>query len=86
LKDGTIFDSSKRRDFLEFTIGNGFLISTFEREIIGLAEGESIIIAVPAEEVFGSMRKKVIEKIPQEQLPNDLILGVGKRLQMTTSP
>jgi len=49
LDDGTVFDSSREREPLEFTIGNGQLIKDFETAIVGLTEGESTIIRIPAD-------------------------------------
>ncbi|ODS29672.1 MAG: FKBP-type peptidyl-prolyl cis-trans isomerase, partial [Candidatus Scalindua rubra] len=41
LKDGKIFDSSKEKEPLEFTIGEKKLISGFENAVIGMTVGET---------------------------------------------
>ena len=39
LDDGTIFDSSRDREPLEFTIGGGEIIPGFEHAVIGMKAG-----------------------------------------------
>ncbi|MEJ2201750.1 MAG: FKBP-type peptidyl-prolyl cis-trans isomerase, partial [Desulfuromonadaceae bacterium] len=41
LADGTVFDSSRERDPLEFTLGQGQLIPGFEKTVLGMTAGES---------------------------------------------
>ena len=41
LSDGTVFDSSRERDPLEFTMGKGMLIPGFEAAVMGHEAGES---------------------------------------------
>jgi len=84
LDDGTIFDSSEGKNPLEFTIGEGLLMQAFEDGVIGLIEGESTKIQVPAQEAYGLRHDKLIAKIPFEALPEGLTPEVGMRLQMRT--
>ena len=41
LEDGTVFDSSRDRDPLQFSIGGGQVIPGFEAAVVGMAPGES---------------------------------------------
>ncbi len=38
--DGTVFDSSRDREPLEFTIGQNMVIPGFENGVVGMNEGE----------------------------------------------
>jgi len=84
LDDGTIFDSSKGKDHLQFTIGGGQLLQAFEQGVIGLAEGDSKNIQLTAQEGYGLKQEKLIGKLPLEALPADLTPEIGMRLQMNT--
>ncbi|MCF8233575.1 MAG: FKBP-type peptidyl-prolyl cis-trans isomerase [Bacteroidales bacterium] len=41
LENGQVFDSSENREPLEFKMGAGQLIPGFEKEVMGMEEGES---------------------------------------------
>ncbi len=84
LDDGTIFDSSEGKAPLQFTIGEGRLMQTFEEGVIGLTEGESKKIQVAAQEAYGLRQDKLVATIPFEAMPEGLNPEVGMRLQMRT--
>ena len=44
LSDGTVFDSSRERDPLEFTMGKGMLIPGFEAAVMGHEAGETVTV------------------------------------------
>jgi peptidylprolyl isomerase len=46
--DGTIFDSSKGKNPLQFVIGIGQMLEGFEQGIIGMEEGSNKVITIPA--------------------------------------
>ena len=48
LEDGSVFDSSKGKEPMEFTIGDGSLIPAFEEAVIRLKMGESVTKVIPA--------------------------------------
>jgi peptidylprolyl isomerase len=85
LDDGTVFDSSKDRDPMEFVIGKGTLIPDFEDAVIGLKAGEAKNIHVKAENAYGEHRDDLIISIPQKELPDDLNPELGKMVQMIQS-
>jgi peptidylprolyl isomerase len=82
LEDGTVFDSSENRDPLEFTIGEGKIIPGFERAVVGMSPGESKTEKVPADQAFGPYREELILEVDRQQIPADVELKVGKRLQL----
>ena len=84
LDDGTRFDSSLKREPLEFTIGKGMLLPAFESGVIGLQPGESKNIFIPPEGGYGLRDEQMIGSIPLDRLPHDLNPQVGMKLQMKT--
>ena len=53
LADGTIFDTSMEREPLEFTLGEGELISGFEQAVLGMTAGESKTATLLADQAYG---------------------------------
>ena len=82
LDDGRVFDSSAGKAMLEFTIGKGQLISGFEKAVAGLSPGDSVTVDVPAEEAYGLRRPEMVTELDRSQLPENLEVKIGKRLQM----
>jgi len=82
LDDGSVFDSSKDRGPLEFTIGKGQVIPGFESAVTGMAAGESKSATLPPEKAYGPHRKELMAEVERAQLPEDLEVSVGQRLQV----
>ncbi len=82
LEDGTVFDSSVEREPLEFTLGEGTLITGFEEAVKGMQVGQSITVTIPAEEAYGPYLDDLVLVIERDQLPEDLDPEVGQQLQM----
>lgn len=82
LDDGTVFDSSKNRDPLEFTIGGGQVIKGFDDAAEGLAVGESVTVHIPAEEAYGPARPEMVLDVPRTQFPPDITPEIGQKLQV----
>ena len=83
LEDGTVFVSSENREPLEFTIGEGKIIPGFERAVVGMSPGESKTEKVPADQAFGPYREELVLEVDRQQIPADVELKVGKRLQFS---
>ena len=81
LEDGTVFDSSEDREPLEFTIGEGRIIPGFEQVVVGMSPGESKTEKIPADQAFGPYREELVLEVDRQQIPADVKLEVGKRLQ-----
>ena len=80
LNNGQIFDSSKARDPLEFTLGTGKVIPGFEAAVTGLAPGETVTTTIPV--AYGPYRNEMVAAVEREKIPADFELEVGQRLQM----
>lgn len=82
LKNGEVFDTSKDREPLEFTLGQGQLIPGFENAVIGLSVGESTSVDIPSKEAYGEEREDLVINVPKDQLPSDVEPQVGMQLQV----
>lgn len=80
LEDGEVFDSSKDRDPLTFTMGSGQLIKGFENGVMGMKVNESKTVNIPAEEAYGPVKQELIQKVERVMLPKDLDPEVGQKL------
>src|SRR6056297_185879 len=84
LDDGTVFDSSRERDPLEFTIGSNEIIPAVENAVKGMEEGEEKQVKVAPAEAYGERNEQAIMDVSKEQLPNDMEIQVGMVLQGST--
>ncbi len=83
LTDGSQFDSSVGAKPLEFTIGAGMIIPGLEKEIVGMAVGDSSTVTVPADEAYGPHRPEAVQEVPRQNIPPEIDLAVGGQLQAT---
>lgn len=83
LADGTIFDTSRDRRPVQFTIGKGQLIAGFEQAVIGMNKGESKTVVIPADQAYGPRLEENVVAVDRKNLPADLNAEVGQRLEIT---
>lgn len=81
LTDETVFDSSRERDPLEFTVGAGQMIQGFDTAVEGMAVGESKKVNIPSEEAYGPRRDEAVFNVPMEKMPEGLKPEVGMQLE-----
>jgi len=82
LKDGTVFDTSEKKEPLEFTLGEGKIIPELEKNIIGMEQGGAKTVSITAEKAYGALRADLIVEIQLSQLPKDLSPEPGQYLQV----
>ena len=75
LSDGEIFDSSEGKEPLEFTIGNGEVISGFENGIKDMKLNEEKTITIKPEDAYGESIKELIRDIPRDKFPPKIDVG-----------
>lgn len=83
LDDGTVFDSSRGREPLAFTIGEGMLIPGFEKAVVGMSPGETANVRIPADEAYGPYRQELLSRVPREDFPEEIVPEVGLQLEAT---
>jgi len=82
LNSGQVFDSSKEREPLKFTLGSGMVIPGFDAAVTGLTAGESVTTTIPVDEAYGAYNAQMVANIEKKNIPADFELAVGQRLQM----
>lgn len=81
LTNEQVFDSSREREPLEFTVGAGQMIPGFDTAVDGMAIGDNKQVTIAAEEAYGPRNEDAVFKLPKTQLPEDLEPQVGMQLQ-----
>ena len=59
LDDGTVFDTSKGNEPLQFTLGEHQVIAGFEQAVLGMSEGQAKIAEIPADEAYGQRDERL---------------------------
>ncbi|MGK0254847.1 MAG: FKBP-type peptidyl-prolyl cis-trans isomerase 2 [Mariniflexile sp.] len=80
LIDGQVFDSSKGKEPLEFTLGKGQLIPGFEKGLIDMTLNEKKTITVVKEEAYGVVNDDLKQEVKRSELPQDIKPEVGMGL------
>ncbi|OGW27387.1 MAG: peptidylprolyl isomerase [Nitrospirae bacterium GWC2_57_13] len=83
LADGTVFDSSRDRQPIQFKVGDGQVIPGVENAVVGMNVGDSKTAKIPSEEAYGPRRDDMVVTLDRSQLPADLDPKVGQRLELT---
>ena len=82
LEDGSEFDSSRDREPLEFTIGDGEVIAGFELAVAGMSQGESKTATIAPEHGYGPRRENLIAVVERSQLPAHLDPSPGQQFSV----
>ncbi len=85
VKDGQVFDSSLKREPLEFEIGSGSIIAGVDKAVIGMKPGEKKEVTVLPEDGYGDYDQKLLLDMPKEKIPEDIEPEVGMRLQLVNN-
>jgi peptidylprolyl isomerase len=81
LADGTEFDSSRGRDPLEFTLGQGALIPGFENAVVGMSPGDTKTVEIAANDAYGDRHEQLTQDVPRTAIPDDIELQEGMVLR-----
>lgn len=81
LTDETVFDSSREREPIEFTVGAGQMIKGFDKAVDGMSIGDSKKVNIPAEEAYGPSVDEAIFPVPKKDLPEGMEPQVGMQLE-----
>ena len=82
IADGTVFDSSREREPLEFKLGEGKLIPGFEKAVVGMNVGDTSKVTIPSDEAYGEKREDMVIDVDRGQIPPDIKPEVGQQLQI----
>ncbi len=81
LTDGTVFDSSRERDPLEFAVGSGQVIKGFDDAVEDMAIGDTKTVTIPAEEAYGPRIDELIVEVEHSQFAEGVVPEIGMQLQ-----
>jgi peptidylprolyl isomerase len=82
LDDGTVFDSSREGDPIQFEVGGGQLIGDFETAVVGMEPEETKTFTVSAADAYGEHETDRVVEVPRDQLPDHIDPEVGQWLQL----
>ena len=85
LKDGEVFDSSKDRDPLEFTLGDKALLPGFEDGVVGMKPGDTKSVTLEPENAFGDRREDLLLKLPKKEFPQHITPSIGLQLRLSNT-
>ncbi|MBI4416084.1 MAG: peptidylprolyl isomerase [Euryarchaeota archaeon] len=81
--DGEEFDSSDGGPPLEFQIGESQVIEGFEKNVVGLAAGDSKTFTLPPGEAYGERDDSLVLSAPKGAFPAEgLEPGAGVRVKL----
>ena len=72
LDDGSIFDQSQDDQPLEFKLGEGMIIPDLEKNVEGMAIGDTKTVNIPSENAYGPYQEEMKFKVPAAEIPADL--------------
>ncbi|HOO63551.1 MAG TPA: peptidylprolyl isomerase [Synergistaceae bacterium] len=84
LTDGTVFDSSRDREPLEFVLGAGQMIPGFDKGVEGMKVGEEKSLRLSPEDAYGERNDNLLFRVSSEALPEGYTPQEGDMLQVTT--
>ncbi|MGK7389865.1 MAG: FKBP-type peptidyl-prolyl cis-trans isomerase [Candidatus Cyclobacteriaceae bacterium M2_1C_046] len=82
LEDGTVFDTSKEREPLQFKVGSGQMIKGFDEAVKGMEVGEAKTAKLSSEEAYGERNDQMIVTLTKDKFPEDIKPEVGQQLSM----
>ncbi len=82
LENGDVFDDSRDREPLEFTIGEGKIIPGFEEAVKGMSPGDTSTETIPCKKAYGERREDLVVSLERSELPDDIDPDIGQPLQM----
>lgn len=83
LASGFVFDTSNKRDPIQFTVGEGTVLAGFENAVVGMNQGEMKTIKIEADKAYGPYRKELVVEVKREEMPKHLQPKVGQRLHIS---
>ncbi|MCK4517413.1 peptidylprolyl isomerase [Candidatus Babeliales bacterium] len=86
LSDGTIFDSSLKREPIQFTVGEKKVIPGFEDAVLKMEPGDKSTVTIPSDKAYGPHRKELIAVIERKDVPKDVKMEVGQMLRIKQEP
>lgn len=81
-ENGEVFETSRDRQPMEFTVGTGTLLPVIEKGLVGMKIGESRTIQALPQEAFGPWQESLVVKINRSRFPDHIALQNGQPLRI----
>jgi peptidylprolyl isomerase len=85
LREGTVFDTTREGNPMEFKLGDGQVIPGFESAVRGMSPGEIRKVTILAEEAYGTRSEDLVVEIERDEFPSYLEPKVGQNLEILAS-
>ncbi len=85
LDDGSVFDSSLGREPLEFVLGAGDMIPSFEKAVRGMEVGEIKKVKIPPKDAYGEYQEDLVIKIDRDTIPDYFPVQIGDKLPLQSN-
>lgn len=82
LDDGTVFDSSREREPLEFVVGSGTIIPGFEAAVLGREKSDKVAVDIAPADAYGEHNAEMVIIVPRSEVPEHIKPEVGMLLQI----
>jgi FKBP-type peptidyl-prolyl cis-trans isomerase 2 len=82
LDGGEVFDSSKEREPIEFTLGEGKVIPGFENAVEGMSVNETKSVRIPAAEAYGERTEDLVFTFERKNLPGEMEPREGMHVEL----
>lgn len=83
LGDGTVFDTSRGAEPLEFTVGKGLVIKGFDEAVKDMAIGDSKKVHIPCAQAYGPRDENLVIRVERAKFPPHIKPETGLHLQLT---
>ena len=80
-KNGEVFDSSREREPLAFTIGARQLIHGFDNGVRGMQVGETRIVEATPGDAYGPYHDRLVTVVQKKYFPKSITPRIGQQLQ-----
>jgi len=80
--EGKLVDASEENEPIEFIQGYQNIIPGLEKELYGLAVGDSKEVTVASKDAYGELDPKAMVDVPVSEFPNDIKLELGIELAL----
>jgi peptidylprolyl isomerase len=82
LTDGTVFDQSGEGTPIDFVVGEKRLIAGFENGVIGMNEGATKTLNIPAAQAYGPWDQDLLKKIAKTSIPAEFQAVKGMTVKL----
>jgi peptidylprolyl isomerase len=82
LDTGEFCYKNDTENLTEIVIGEGKFFPVIEKELCAMAEGESKVVTLEAEDAFGPHLDDLVIKIPKSVVKTDVTLEIGSRVKI----